>query len=229
MSRYILLLDTETSIRGHCIDFACIIYDTKQKIIVNQCAVLINEFFFTEELFHNQDGFFSKENLANRKAAYKNMLTSGERMLTSIHGINKWLQTAAKTYEGNLSITAYNFIFDKNVCIKSGILLPDVKSFCLWNLSCKLFASRKGYIKFALKHKLFTAKHTMQTSAEVMFRYISDNPNAAEKHEALDDVISFELPILQAALKQKQSFKCDSYAWRKYQLPLVVEQLGITL
>lgn len=224
--KFYMIVDTETTINRKVFDFAAIICDRKGKIY-QQIAVVIND-FKNEELFHNQEGFFSKSNLKARHLKYEKMLESGERQLASVKGVNSWLDKARLQYGENLSITAYNFQFDLNVCQNSGIELLGIKSFCLWGVACKLFASRRNYIKFCIANKYFTEKLNMKTNAEVMSHYISGN-DLTEPHTALEDILYHELPILLKAFATRKSFEVEPYSWRKYQLPIMVERLGVKL
>ena len=224
--QFFMVVDTETTINRHVFDFAAVIVDRKGNIY-QQIAVVVND-FKNEELFHNQDGFFSKKNLKARHLRYEKMLETGERVLASADAVNRWIDKAKMQYGNNLTITAYNFQFDLNVCQNSGINLLGIKSFCLWGLSCRLFASRKAYIKYCIANKHCTPKLNMITNAEIMAAYVSGNV-AVEPHTALEDILYFEIPILIEALRMKKGLEVEPYSWRKYQLPIMIEKLGVTL
>ena len=225
ISRYWLVLDCESSMDRHVIDFGALLYDRKTSKVLNQCGLIINDFYSKEKLFYNSDGgLWGIKNLKKRELAYTNMLDNGDRMLASVAGLNKWLQKIGAVYGDNLTLTAYNITFDLNILSNSGVILPSVNTQCLWALACHFFASRKGYVKFCVKNKFFTPKLNMRTSAEIMYSYLIDNPDYVEPHTALEDCY-IELEILKYILRQKKPLKSTAYDWRKWQLPIVIERL----
>jgi len=227
--RYYLIVDTETTVNRHVFDFSAIICD-KQGKIYQQIAVCVNNFKH-EEFFHDRgnSGFFAQKNLNDRHKKYEKMLHNGDRMLASVTAVNNWLCKANELYGKNLYLTAYNICFDAGVCKNSGINLSIIKnSFCLWGLACRLYCKRSGYIKFCIKNKYFTEKLNMKSNAEIMAHYITGK-FSNEPHTALEDIIYYELPILVDALRQKKGLGVDTYSWKKYQLPIVIEGLGVAL
>jgi len=206
--QFVLIADTETTNSGLVADFAAIVTDKKGNIH-NQCAVLIKDIYDSKDhsLFNdNSEGHFSKARLAARYAAYDNMLTEGTRMIASVAAINRWLEKVAAKYDPFL--TAYNLNFDRNKCQNTGIdLTLFSRSFCLWAAASQKWAHTKKYLQFVLDCHAFnntTAKgnKTYKANAEIMARFVLNNPNLEdEPHTALEDIIFYELPIFRALAK----------------------------
>jgi len=226
---YYLIIDTETTMADTVADFAAVIVDRKGEIF-SQCAVLVSGVFGITPLFYiasETDGLWSSQGKDKRFDNYKDMLEKGTRMMSSINGINRWLDKAQATY--NPILTAYNLPFDQDKCQKTGIdLTMFSRRFCLWRASFNKWAMTKSYKNFALSVHAFNpptklGNMSFQTNAEIMARFISGDPSLPdEPHTAIEDVIFYELPILQKLVltTPKKDYMNPELAfdWRKVQV-----------
>lgn len=227
--KYFLVVDTETTMTDRVADFGAVLCD-KQGNIVSKCGALVRDFFMDRDkhvLFHNTsiDPLWGKANLEKRYQDYENMLASGKRMLASVAAINKWLQTALR-YDPTW--TAYNKAFDRDKLTKSGIDMSIFNSeFCLWQAAAARWANTKPYKNFVLEHgfvkpRTKTGKQTYTTNADVMARFILDDPNMTEEpHTALEDAEFYELPILKALVNStspKAYMNPPPVSWQRYQI-----------
>ena len=218
-----MVIDTETTSDDKVYDFAAVICDRNGKI-VKSCAVIVGE-SADKDLFYdaNAKGIWSKQYAAEKKNKYNEMLISGSRMLASVNAINRWLEKARGEFDP--IITAYNIAFDRSKCANTGIDLSIFSnSFCLWHLSCAVYAKTKAYRAFILENHYFnnrTDKGNMgyKTNAEVMAHFVTGN-YSEEPHTALEDAQFYEIPILVSILKKKNWKEKLGYAynWKDYQL-----------
>lgn len=229
---YFITIDSETTNDNLVADFAAVVTDRKGNIHT-QCAVLVGGIFTDQEnhpLFYDWGDagtFWTRQNLPKRYAAYNAMLESGARMIASPAAINRWLDRAATTY--NPILTAYNLAFDLGKCANTGIdLTMFPRSFCMWHAAFTKWGNNKKFLQFVLNCHGFnnpTAKGNMtfKTNAEIMARFVTNNPELAdEPHTALEDIIFYELPILNALVKSTSTKKLLSetiaYDWQKCQV-----------
>lgn len=219
-SKYMLLLDSETTIDGKVFDLAFIVTDRKGNII-EQYSYIVNDYINSDLFYCRDNEHFSKANAEKKKQAYYKMLDNGDRTLASVNAINSVLQNIVVRYK-SVCLTAYNLNFDFNACKQSGIDLAIFDdSFCLWHSAFSNFADKAKYKRWALKNHYIgtvTSKGncTIQTNAEVMAHYITGEYKP-EPHTALEDILYFELPILKQLLK-KRTFEYYPYNWRLMQL-----------
>jgi hypothetical protein len=229
---YFITIDSETTIKNNVADFAAVISDRKGNIHT-QCAVLVAGVFTDEEnqpLFYDhyaKDETWSRRNLPARYAAYRAMIESGARMIASPAAINRWLDRAANTY--NPVLTAYNLTFDLGKCANTGIdLTMFPRSFCMWHAAVNKWGANKKFREFILNTHAFNnptayGNMTFKTNAEVMARFILDNPELPnEPHTALEDIIFYELPILNQLVKTTSTKKLientKGYNWKDFQV-----------
>ena len=230
---YFLTVDSETTNTDMVADFAAVISDRKGNIL-NQCAVLVDGIFNNPSehpLFVDKrvplESIWSRNGQGKRYDNYRRMLEGGSRMIASIAAINRWLDKAASTY--NPYLTAYNLPFDRNKCENTGIDLTMFENqFCLWAASYSRWAHTKKYKNFVLSQHGFnipTALGNMsyKTNAEIMARFVLNKPDLEdEPHTALEDIIFYELPILNALVKSTSTKNLientKPYNWKDFQV-----------
>ena len=229
---YFLTIDTETTQDGKVADFAAVISDRKGKVYAT-CAVLVNGIFTDMEnhpLFHifgDAGDIWSKAGLPARYNRYNAMVEGGQRMVASVSAINVWLTKALLEYKPYL--TAYNLAFDLDKCANTGIDLTGFadRQFCLWHSAATKWASTKSYRVFIAENHCFNkptklGNMSYQTNAEVMARFVLGNPELEdEPHTALEDVLYYELPILNRLVqtsKKKEWLNPTPFNWRKFQV-----------
>jgi hypothetical protein len=227
---YFLILDTETTMADTVADFGAIVIDKKGEIQTS-CSVLVNGVFGHDPLFYISGepagSIWSGQGKDRRFDAYSEMLANGSRMLASVTAINRWLDKAQATY--NPILTAYNLPFDVDKCQKTGIDLTGfTRRFCLWRAAFSKWALTKNYRNFALQCHAFNpptkfGNMSFKTNAEIMARFILNDPDLPdEPHTAIEDVIGYELPILQRLVNttaKKDYLNPElSFDWRKVQV-----------
>jgi|TARA_R110000744_G_scaffold85884_1_gene167815 hypothetical protein len=223
-----LLIDTETTTNNLVVDFGAIVVNRKGEIL-HQCAILINGIFGVSSLWYdttNSTGIWSKQGTDKRMTKYNTMLDNGSRMIASVNGINRWLERVKGKY--NPILTAYNLPFDMNKCDNTGIDLTMFdQRFDLWTASFNRWALTNKYKNFALENHAFNNRTqlgnmTYQTNAEIMAKFITQENLEDEPHTALEDLIGYELPILNKLINTttKEDFMNPSqgFDWRKVQL-----------
>ena len=221
--QYFLIVDTETTMENTVADFGALICDREGRIYT-QCAVLVAGHYGVHELFHDKraNDIWGYGGLEKRKAAYKDMLDKGTRMVASVNAINRWLTQAVGKY--NPDLTAYNLAFDKDKCEKTEIDLTQFNNrFCLWHAAVGNLCQSKKYRQFVLENHGFNTatQHgnmSFKTTAEMVAGYIGGEFKE-EPHTAIEDARDFELPILVEVLKKRKwRENLTPYSWRDFQV-----------
>lgn len=215
---YFLIVDTETTQplgdqKPMVADFGALVCDRKGRIHAS-CGVLVAGIYDQPDKFplfytsNPDDALWGRPTLDKRYTRYNEMLENGERMLSSVAAINRWLARAAAKFDPVL--TAYNLAFDVDKMRNTGIDYGMFsRSFCLWHAAADRFAFTPAYKRFVFDHKCFGAVTPLgnwayQTKAEVMARFLLGAHLPDEPHTALEDARDYELPILQAVAKGRK-------------------------
>lgn len=221
--QYFAIIDTETTMADTVADCAIVICD-RQGVIFNQMAVIIKDEFENNELFYDKNavGLWSLDYAKFKREQYIKMLNVGTRTMASVNAVNNWINKAIGKY--NPILTAYNLAFDNAKCNNTHIDLTGFADrFCLWGASIGHICNTKKYKQFILENHLFTNRTELgnksyKTSAEAVTGYLN-NSMTDEPHTALEDIIGYELPILQHILKKdKWREKIIPYNWREFQV-----------
>ena len=115
-------------------------------------------------------------------------------------------------------ISAYNLNFDYRELRKQGISFPaKMHKVCLWGSAVNCLVNHK-YVKYAYGNNYVSERGNVQTSAEIMYRYVSGDDSYIHQHTALSDCWS-ELVIWEAIKKKKQKL-ASSCSWSNVQQKL---------
>lgn len=221
--QFFLIVDTETTAKDTVYDFGAVVVD-RQGNIHASCAVVVAESKDLDLFFDPKaKGIWSRQYAIDKKVKYAAMLESGSRMIASSNAVNRWLEKVTAKYAPTL--TAYNLAFDRAKCANTQIDLSIFpQSFCLWHLSCAVYAKSKNYRAFVLANHYFGNRTefgnmTYKTNAEVMAHFVTGQ-FSEEPHTALEDAQFYELPILVSLLKKKgwKEKIGSAYNWKDYQL-----------
>jgi hypothetical protein len=228
--KFNVTVDTETTQDGMVADFAAVVSDMQGNIHY-EIGILIGDFFSNREahpLFHvygDKNDVFSAASLPKRYAAYEQMLQDGRRVLASVGAVNRVLAKIKAKY--NPTLTAYNLAFDLNVMNNSGIVADELfqDRFCLWHAAVAKWGNTRAFKQFALENHFFgnrtskTGHMGIKTNADVMAKFLLGAGLPDEPHTALEDAKYYELPILNALIKntpRKQYMNPPPYNYRNF-------------
>ena len=114
-------------------------------------------------------------------------------------------------------VWAYNVNFDKGGLLAIDESLCDSLEFCDIISAILPRLLTKRYIKFCEKNGFLTKKGNYRYSAEIVYRYLTNDLNFVEAHTGLEDV-QIEYQILLSALKSgyKIESKPQGPIWKKF-------------
>lgn len=225
--KYIMVMDVETAgglEKKLVYDLGFAIADKKGNIIESR-SYLIEEIFEDTNLMNS--AYYSE-----KVPSYRKELAEGKHELVSFWKAREELLLMAEHY-GVQTFSAYNLNFDmsalKNTTnyLMSGrkshkgkysFLTPTFKHaelLCIWSLACEVLFSQKSFAKFAFKNGFYSEAGNYRTSAEVAYRYMTNDPDFVEEHKGLEDV-KIEAEILGRCFKQNKKYLSGiiSHPWR---------------
>lgn len=217
MDRFVMVIDTETanSVEQPLpYDFGWAVIDTETGEIVRKYSYVCAEIFLDKKLM--EQAYF-----AEKIPMYWDDIQTGKRQLKKLLNIRKEILNCLKTYNIK-QVCAYNMNFDKRAShndiryITSSKLrwfFPyGVEFVCIWHMACTSFLNTSDYVNFATTHGFVSEAGNIQTSAEVAYRYLTNNTDFVESHTGLEDV-EIEAAILMNCLKTgDENMKMNPYS-----------------
>ena len=155
---------------------------------------------------------------------YKQGVREEKHEIRRFLSVWKIIREVMKKYKIN-EVYAYNASFDYNGLNRTLRWLSGskyryffpygTKVFCIWHMACQLLFTQKAFIRMALANGWVSDKGNILTSAEVAYRYMTNDVNFEEEHKGLDDV-RIETAILVRCLRQHKAVdkRINRACWR---------------
>lgn len=183
--------------------------------------------YVISEIFFGMKDVMQSAYYANKIPMYYEDIKNNKRVVAQMWDIRRQLIEDMNTYNTK-RVGAYNMGFDKralNNLIRyvskswKRFFFPfGTEYFDIWNCACELLMARKTYIDFAIKNNLISDKNNILTSAESVYKYITDNKDFIESHTGLEDC-KIETKIFAECYRQKKKMNVEisPYCWKKVQ------------
>jgi hypothetical protein len=203
----ILLVDSETvNDNKIMVDFS--------GVVVNSNLIKKTSFsFIIKEVWENTELMQGKYASAEKIEIWKKQIENGTKKVVSIYQLIKFVNNLIK--ENDIKIfCAYNVGFDKSAykntleyfnCYERANKIQFLKVIDIWKV-VETFVNRDRYVRYCLKNKFLTAKGNCKTSAEIVYKYLSEELHFLETHIANED-IEIELDILRACAIRNHTFE----------------------
>lgn len=188
-----IVLDTETTNDIDCpltYDLGFAVIDKNGKVYEKHSFV-VADIFLDKELM--QSAFF-----ADKIPMYWEQIKNGTRTLTSFYNIRKALVSVMEKYNTKIVI-AHNMRFDyistattQRYLTKSKYryFFPYGTEF--WDtlkMSREVFKNDKNYCAFCTENNYKTANNSNRYTAEILYRYLTNDNSFIESHTGLEDVL----------------------------------------
>lgn len=228
--RYLTVLDTETTGLNNVPALAFpLIYDIGWKLGDKLGNTIIDREFIVQEIFYNpimQNAFYG-----SKVEIYKERIFKADILVKPFKEIIALLVHDISLVKHN-TLMAYNLNFDLRAIRSTMVFLKmwdkedkDIKKFFpetleyqdIWGLAVETLLMKKwDFLDFVTEHNQFTENGNPKTSAEVVYRYITNNPDYIEDHTALSDVqIEYEIAIKSLATKKQFTKGILVNPWQK--------------
>lgn len=219
--KYLIGLDTETcnGLIGEDgkLDLSqSLVYDIGWQVVDKKGKVYRTRSFVVAEIFLDKE-LMKDAYYADKIPQYWKDIKSGKRILTSFKKI-RWIFTCDRREFNCQTVFAHNAYFDYNALNNTIRLLTGSKyryfmPYCVewWDtlkMSRDVFSKSPMYSVYCQKNGYLTAHKVPQNrlTAEILWRYISGNPDFLESHTGLEDV-QIETKILVHCLKTHKKIR----------------------
>ena len=203
---YYLMIDTETANGLDC----PLVYDVGFAVIDKQGNVYENFSFVIYEVFCKMKDLMQTAYYKEKIPQYEKDLTNGKRKIATFKTVKKIIRNLCKKYN-IVAIVAHNARFDYKSLTnteryltksKYRYFLPyGVPVWCTLTMARQTIAQQPTY-KMWCKENGFTTKNgAVRLTAEVLYRFITQDIGFIEKHTGLEDVM-IEKEIFTKILRQ---------------------------
>ena len=209
-----LMLDTETTNELEC-PFC---YDIGFSAITDNGKVLEKHSYVVADIFLDKE-LMSSAYFAEKIPQYWEDIKSGKRMLRKWSTIRAIVRDVMAQY-GITTIIAHNMRFDYCstnttqrylTCSKWRYFFPyGTKFACTLKMAREVFGKDEAYVKFCEEHKYITSYGKPRFTAEILYRYLTNNLDFVESHTGLEDV-EIEMKILFACKERMPEI--DGLLW----------------
>ncbi len=189
----LIVLDTETTNSlddPFMYDLGYVVTNEKGEVFASRSYV-IEEIFLDKNLM--ESAFF-----AEKRPQYWDDIENGKRKLASIWEVRSQLAKDCKDF-GISIISAHNALFDYKAMQYTQRYLTSSKyrwfipfGIEIWDslkMARRAFGKDEKYISFCNKNNFLTQNNKPKFTAEILYRYLSNDISFTESHTGLEDVM----------------------------------------
>lgn len=210
-----LFIDTETT---NTLDDP-FVYDVGLSVIDENENILAERSFAVADIFLD-DSLMETAFFKEKIPAYWEEIKAGKRELRRFFTVKKVIAELCETYSIKYTV-AHNALFDNRSLNTTQRLLTSSKyRYFLpygveWldtlKMARQVFKTDDEYGKFCFENEYVTSKNGRRYTAEILWRYLSDNNGFAEAHTGLEDV-HIEQKIFFECLRRNPEVNCHLWA-----------------
>lgn len=203
MKNIYAIIDTETA-NGL---YSPLVYDVSVIIFDKKNNEYFRKNWLISEVWQNPE-LMNSAYYAWKMPLYENFETTKVNMFSFIcefvNLMNEYKVTHILAYNLNFDIKALNNTSMKYI---QGEFIPEtLQKLDVWSMACEIICNTKKYKNFCEEKNYKSDKGNYKTSAEVVYRYMTNNDNFDESHTSMKDC-EIEKEIFFKCLKQKKAYK----------------------
>lgn len=216
---YYMVIDTETA---NNTDYP-LTYDLGLAIVDKRGTVYETRSFVIADIYCNERALMKTAYYAEKLPKYEEALKSGERKMVSLFTAKTIVKELCEKYRVK-AIMAHNTPFDNralNTTIryvtksKIRFFLPyGIPLYDTMRMAKDTLCKQKSFVRFVDKYNLRTPTGRIPSNANVLFKYISKNPNFEEEHQGLADAL-IEAQIFAKCMAQHKSMRKLAFTPKK--------------
>lgn len=214
--RKFIVLDTETA--NSIDDPMC--YDIGFAVVDETGKVYESHSYVIADIFLDEKKMMKEACFANKIPQYWEDIKNGKRQLRRFKTVKKILKDVCDQYCVKI-IACHNARFDNRslnltqrwlTSSKYRYFFPyGVKVWDTLKMAREIFGKDEDYGRFCYKNGYLTKRGQRRYTAEILYRYLTNNNDFVESHTSLEDVM-IEKEILVECLKRKPEL--DGSLWK---------------
>lgn len=220
--KYYMVLDTETCPIDRELEDVTptnmLVYDIgytitdKKGNVYRTGSYIVSDIFFGEFYTKMQSSYY-----ADKIPKYMEQIAKGERVVKTWKQISFILRKVLEEFDINV-VVAHNARFDYGVLrntkdyLEEYPMLPYVEWWDTLKMARSILKERKSYKRFCEDNNYMTKNNQCRFTAEVIYRYLTNDLEFEESHTGLEDTL-IEKDILAFCIKQHK--KMDKLLFNK--------------
>ncbi len=211
---YILVIDTETANTiqiDNKLDMSnVLVYDCGWQVVDTHGTVYAESSYVNKDIFIYEKDLMQSAYYAKKIPQYEQDLIAGTRVMADTYTIRKAMLDDMKKFN-IIHVAAHNAYFDWNALNVTRRYVSKSK-FRYWfpyetefwdtmRMADSVICKMPTYIKFCEDNNFVTESGKPRKTAEVLWRYITNNPDFVESHTGLEDV-QIEAQIMAYCFRQ---------------------------
>ena len=189
----VMIFDTETTslMKPFCYNNGYVVVDSETGAIYEKKDFVIEQIWHNLPLF--ESAYYAEKRpiyVKRMKARKVKMIKFGYMCREMAKDIKKYNIEYAFAYNSNFDEKVFNFNCDWFKCINpfDNVEIKDIRGYA------HKFLINKDFKAFCERHELFTDSGNYSTTAETMYKYITNKIDFTEEHTALSDsIIEWEI------------------------------------
>ena len=180
--------------------------------------------FVVKEIFEGEADLMTSAYYAHKIPEYLDGIAKGERKVVNLYEVyatikelnNKWHPKAFLAYNAFFDMMGLNRTQRYVTKSKYRYMLPyGLPVQCIWHMACQTICSQKKYHDFCIENGFVSKSGNISTSAETVYRFLTNNPDFEEEHKGLEDV-EIEVKIFAECVKKKKKMNrnINRACWR---------------
>ena len=226
-----MIFDTETT--GLNKPFC---YDVGYRVIDDNCALIVEKHFIIEQIWHNLP-LFESAYYKEKRPLYVKLMRQHKAIMSKFGWVMQEITRDIKKYHV-VAAYAYNSEFDDKVIdfncdwFKVNNPFESTPIFDIWAYASQFITNTTEYQMFCETNKYFTDTGNYKASAEIVYRYLTQDLTFDEAHMGLYDT-QIETQILMhcinAGAEWEHEYKLNKVLKRSTAKPFVVKVNGETI
>lgn len=218
--KYFMVLDVETANNTE----DALVYDLGFAVIDKKGTVYESNSFIVSDIFNGERTLMQSAYYAEKIPQYIEGINNGLFVVKTfsqarkilLETLEKWNIEAVCAYNASFDTRALNTTQRWLTKSRYRYFLPyGTKVYCIWHMACQVICTQKNYVRFCLENGFVSPSGNIQTSAEVVYAYMTQNEEYQECHTGLEDVL-IESEIFTHCLRQhkKMDKSINKSCWR---------------
>lgn len=223
---YRIVLDVETA--GEVDNRSTLrVYDMGFAVLDNDLNIVEHHSWIISDIYYGQSHLMESAYYADKiPTHYEPNIKSGKMEVKRFIEAKNNFYAICKKYNVK-KVYAFNATFDRSALNSTLTFLSNgfakffapynVKWRCIQHQAVNDICLSTRYFKFCMEHGFVSDKGNVSTSAETIYRYLTNNPTFEEEHTGLSDVL-IEVEILKACLRKRRKLN-DTPIYNAWRVP----------